>query len=347
MMKGFGFHQHTIVRVADANAADDSEPLLVDGFVLTPANADVIDVSLDLITRIRDRHPAHMKVLLGDLLYSNLRASRWAVPLAQLGIEQGLRLRVDQHKVVDIQGAQMQHGWLHCPAAPMDQRPLPEDNATPRRWDQIHHAADNFKRRWAFDGKESGLGTNLTSKWVCPAIAGRVGCPARGNASVQAALDLGLPVIAAPSDWEDRPCCVNKTVDFTPDPDDNDHQRKIMQREHVGTSRWRRLTNRRTFVEGVFGILKNPSRLRLRRGHNRLPGIAMATLVNAIKTAVFNEEQLRIWHAATGNGPADHPLLQPDAPDWGFRNLTQEEAEVIDARHLLHLVTRDTDERAA
>lgn len=57
-----------------------------------------------------------------------------------------------------------------------------------------------------------------------------------------------------------------------------------------------------------------------------------------VKIAVFNEEQLRMWHAATGKGPANHPLLQPGAPDWGYRNLTQEEAEVIDARHLLHLV---------
>jgi len=35
---------------------------------------------------------------------------------------------------------------------------------------------------------------------------------------------------------------------------------------------------------------------------------------------------------------ADHALLQPDAPDSGYRNPSQEEAEAIDARHLLHLV---------
>jgi hypothetical protein len=61
----------------------------------------------------------------------------------------------------------------------------------------------------------------------------------------------------------------------------------------------------------------------------------MATLVAAVKVAVFNEEQLRMWHAETGLGPADHPLLQPDQPDWGFRNLTREEAEAIDQQHLL------------
>jgi hypothetical protein len=33
---GFGFHQHTICRVPDPNADDDAEPVLIDGFVLTP-----------------------------------------------------------------------------------------------------------------------------------------------------------------------------------------------------------------------------------------------------------------------------------------------------------------------
>ncbi|MDM8083790.1 hypothetical protein QUV83_03295 [Cellulomonas cellasea] len=327
---GYGFHQHTIVRVPEPGARG-SEPLLVDGFVLVPANADVVDVSLDLIDRIRSRHP--FTLLLGDLLYSNLRADRWAYPLAQRGIEQALRLRTDQHRVVDIQGAQMQHAWLHCPSAPMTQRPLPEDNATEDRWHEIYDAAEDFKRHWAFDRKESGLSTTLTSKWICPAAAGRVGCYARPD-TVQGAIDLNMPLITPPQDWANRPCCIRKTIDFTPSLRDPNHQRKIAQRDYVATRRWRQRTNLRTLVEGTFGILKNPSRQRLRRGQNRLPGLAMATLVAAVKISVFNEEQLRLWHARTEDGPVDHPLLQPDQPDWGYRNLTQDESEAIDRQHL-------------
>jgi hypothetical protein len=328
---GYGFHQHTIVRTPDAGAPPRSEPLLVDGLTVTPANADVVDASLELVDRIRGRHK--FTVLLGDLLYSNLRADRWAQPLAQRGVEQALRLRTDQHKVVDIQGAQMQHAWLHCPAAPMDQRPLPEDNASDERWEQIHDAADEFKRHWAFDRKESGLGAKPTSKWVCPAQAGRVGCYTR-PATVQGAVELGMPIVTPPDDWQDRPCCIRKTIDFTPDLTNPHHQRKIAQREYVATRRWKKQTNLRTLVEGAFGILKNPSRQRLRRGQNRLPGLAMASLVAAVKVSVFNEEQLRLWHDETGAGPAGHPLLQLDNPDWGFRNLTQAEAEAIDRAHL-------------
>lgn len=338
---GFGFHQHTIVRVPDAGAAPGSEPLLVDGFVLTPANADVVDASLELIDRIRARHP--FKLLLGDLLYSNLLPHRWAYPLAQRGVEQALRLRTDQHKVVDIQGAQMQHAWLHCPAAPMERRPLPEDSASEGRWIEINAEVAAFKQQWAFDRKQAGLGADLETKWVCPARAGRVGCYARPE-SLEGAIADGQPLITPPDDWQDRPCCIQKSIDFTPDLTEPSHQRKIAQREYVGSRRWRERTKLRTLVEGTFGILKNPSRQRLRRGQNRIPGLAMATLVAAVKIALFNEEQLRSWHAQTGLGPADHPLLQPDQPDWGVRNLTQEEAEAIDRAHLerLRLGSGDT-----
>lgn len=338
---GFGFHQHTICRVPDPTADSDAEPLLVDGFVITPANADVVAASLHLIDRVRARH--QFTRLVGDMLYTNLKGGRWAVPLAQRGIEQGLSMRSDNHKVVDINGAQMQHGWMHCAAAPMDQRPLPPDRAPAEEWEAFHDAVEDFQRNWAFDRKESGLGKNPTSKWICPARAGRAGCYALGPAQVAAATELGLPIITPPDDYATRKCCINRTMDFTPDPDDVNHQRKLMQREYYGNRRWRRMFKRRALVEGAFGILKNASRQRLRRGQNRLPGLAMASIVAAVKVSVYNEEQLRSWHDRTGRGPADHPLLLPDPPYWGFRDLTKDEAKAIDAEQLRRLQGRDLD----
>lgn len=329
---GYGFHQHTICRVPDPTADNDSEPLLVDGFVITPANRDVVQCSLALIDRIRARHP--FTHLVGDLLYTNLKGGRWAVPLAKRGIEQGLSMRSDNHFVVDIGGAQMQHGWLHCAAAPMDQVPMHPGRAPDDVWDTYHDAVEAFQRDWAFHRKESGLGASQTSKWICPARAGRVGCHALGPAQVATAREQGLPIVAPPEDWRTRKCCTGKTMDFTPDPDDPHHQRKLMQREYYGSRKWRRLYKRRSLVEGVFGILKNASRQRLRRGQNRLPGLAMATILAAIKVSLYNEEQLRAWHERTGRGPADHPLLQPDPHYWGFRDLTKAEAKALDAERL-------------
>jgi hypothetical protein len=280
----------------------------VEGLVVVPANTDVVDVSLELIDRVAKR--SKITRLAGDLLYTNLKADRWAVPLARRGIEQILAMREDSDGLVDINGAVMQFGWMHCPAAPMDQRPMPAKFA--REEDDDHYDAVNeFRANWAFDRKESGLGSNPSTKWICPALADRTGCWARGEDNVTSAREKGLAIITPPEDWKARPCCVNKTMDFTPDPTNPHHQRKLMQREYVGTRRWRRNTNVRSLVEGAFGILKNPSRQRMRRGQNRLPGLAIANLINGLKASVFNEEQLRSWHEQTGRGPADHPCSRP------------------------------------
>ncbi len=158
---GFGFHQHTIVRVPDPGNDADGEPHLVDGFVITPANADVVEASLGLIDRIRARHD--FTRLLGDLLYTNLRAGRWAIPLAKRGIEQVLAMRSDNHRFMDIDGAVLQHHWLHCPAAPMDQRPIPPERASEEEWEEVHEKVAAFQRNWAFARKESGLGECRTA----------------------------------------------------------------------------------------------------------------------------------------------------------------------------------------
>ena len=243
-------------------------------------------------------------------------------------------MRTDNHKVVDINGAQMQHGWMHCAAAPMDRRPMPVERGDALGWDEVFEATDAFKSHWAFARKESGLGRNPTSKWICPARDNRVGCPAVGETSVQVAIGLNLPLVTPPADWLTRKCCTNKSMDFTPDPTKANEQRKLMQREYVASRRWARLNFRRGLVEGAFGIMKNASRQRLRRGQNRLPGLAMASIIVAVKVAAFNEDQLRIWHDRTKLGPADHPLLQPDPAYWGFTHLTEAEAKAIDARNI-------------
>lgn len=337
---GFGFHMHTVARIPHPNAGSDSEPVLVEGFVLTPANADVVDASLGLIDRILARQP--FKILLGDGLYTHLKAERWAIPLRQRGIEQVLRMGANHNAVVPILGGLLQHHWLHCPAAPMDHRPLPPDRASEDEWETICVEVENFKHKWAMARKESGLGLSLTTKWVCPARDNRAICDAvHGKDSSKLATATGLPRIVPPTDWQSRPCCTQASVDFTPDPGDPDHQVKLAQRDYVGTRSHRKKAKRRSMVEGVFGILKNPSRQRMTRGQNRIAGLAVATLILAIKTSVFNEEQLRAWHERTGAGPVDHPLLQPDQPYHGHGYLSREDAAAIDAKWMAKLNEED------
>ena len=105
--------------------------------------------------------------------------------MAHRGIEQSLDMRADGHGLVDIAGAKMQHRWLHCPAAPMDQRPLPPERASEDEWEEFHDRIEEFRLNWSFDRKESGLlSKSQSTKWICPARAGRVGCPVLGAAQV-------------------------------------------------------------------------------------------------------------------------------------------------------------------
>lgn len=328
---GFGFHQHTIARVPDPGLDVDAEPLLVDGFVLTPANGNVAEASLRLVRRVLRRHK--ITVLIGDGYYTNLAADNWAVPLANLDVEQCLYMNENCNTATPIRGAFLLHGWMHCPAAPIKDRPLPPIQASDAEWEALHDRVEVFQRTWAFDRKESGLRRDQTTKWMCPAVTGRAGCAARGAQNVQAARMNGLPIITPPDDHTSRDCCTKTAIDFTPNPADPHHQRKLAQREYYGSRRWRRVFKRRGMVEGVFGILKNPSRLRMRRGQNRIAGLAMASLVAAVKVALYNEQQMRAWHARTGRGPADHPLLTPDQPYYGFEHLNEEQARAIVAGH--------------
>jgi hypothetical protein len=100
---GFGFHQHTIVSVPDPFSDSRNEPVLVYSFVITPANHDLVAPSINAIDRVRTKHK--VSELIGDLAYTNVRAERWAVPLAERGITQSLAVRSDNHGVVHISGA--------------------------------------------------------------------------------------------------------------------------------------------------------------------------------------------------------------------------------------------------
>jgi hypothetical protein len=340
---GFGFHQHTLARVPNPDGPSDAEPHLIEDVEITPANADVVDATLLMIDRVLATRP--FKILIGDLLYTNLKANRWAVPLAHRGVEQCLAMSSKDHKVTSVRGALMQHHWLHCPAAPMADRPAVPDRASENEWEQVHVNIENFQQNWAFTRKESGL-LGPTSKWICPLHDGRCGCTCN-QASLDMARTSGLPIITAPADWQSRDCCTLATIEIRPDPTEAAWQRKLAQRYYYGSRKWRRLFKRRSMVEGVFGILKNPSKQRMRRGHNRVAGIAIASLLTGIKVAVYNAEQLRSWHAKTGLGPTDHPLLEPNPAYHGHTYLDAEQGAEIDRKYMTELQGQHDDPAAA
>jgi hypothetical protein len=167
------------------------------------------------------------------------------------------------------------------------------------------------------------------SRWECPARAGKLGCPL-ADGTVEVARTLGLPIVHRPPDPAPT-CCTQRTFmirveDTTEDDTPKNRKRKQQlalamkhaQDEYWGDHRWRVSWNRRTYVEGAFGNLKNPNTENVHRGLFRFTGLPLVTLAIAASAAASNVRQLRNWHERTSNGDPLHPLLAPEPVFRGF-----------------------------
>ncbi|MDP5185511.1 hypothetical protein QOZ88_23000 [Blastococcus sp. BMG 814] len=105
---------------------------------------------------------------------------------------------------------------------------------------------------------------------------------------------------------------------------------KHSQDEYWGDRRWTASWNRRTYVEGAFGNLKNPDTENTRRGYFRFTGLPLVTLAMAFAVTASNVRQLRNWHQRTGAGDPAHPLLQAEPEFHGYALLTAEQAAGVD-----------------
>lgn len=300
----FGFDLHALVFAPDLDADPDLEPVLVGRFDITPARQDIVIPSLRLIDASIAAGVA-VKELLADRHYSYKLPERWAIPLTERGIEQVVALHKNDQGFRDYNGARLAAGWLHCPRTPdfLGDIPQPGPNATREQIDEFNKLI-NQRRAYAF----RRVSVKGRYRFECPGRAGTVGCDLVAG-SVDIAVAGNLPVITSPPDYATAPkCCVQATVELG-----SDGQRKLWQKEYWGSERWIRSNNRRTYVEGTFGNIKNASTENLRRGFFRITGLARVTLLVGLAIVAHNARQLSNWHERTGNGDDTHPLLQPDS----------------------------------
>ncbi len=319
----YGYHEHTIVQVPDPGTGKDEEPRLITRFELTPASADVVDVSLSLLDRLG--RPA--ETLIVDRHYSFKKPERWRDELADRHIDQVLDLRADEHGFTELDHMRWAAGWPHCPATPdilgTIERPAPaKDRDNSEAWKKFRSDIArrfNFAFRRVTSPDEMGV-----ARYECPASAGKIACPLRGG-TVETAVQFGLEVVENPPTpgQPDFPlCCNQRTVTSDPGP-----LRKLMQQHYWGLDDWEKEWNKRTYVEGSYGNRKNASTENLRRGHFRLTGVAMVHIGTAMAAAAYNTRMIRNWHDRTGKGDPDHPLLQThDGPGVALR-LTHEQYE--------------------
>jgi len=310
----YGDHEHTLVQVPDTDQDDDCEPRLIKRFEITPANADVVDVSLGLLDRVGRK----VKWLLVDSHYHYKKRDRWLRPLTLRGIHQIHDLRKDEHGFTEQEGMRFAAGRPHCPETPDSLGTIlkPAPNAPKEEFGNFFK--DIERRRAHALGVNTQPDADGKARYVCPALNGSIGCPRR-QGSVQAAIDLGLPLVEIADDNPNLPipaCCTQNTVQVVLD----ERIHKLSQRLYWGSKTWVKRFRKRTYVEGSYGNRKNQSTENLRRGIHRFSSITMQHLVMTLVNASYNLRMLRNWHERQEAKPGHvcelcangiHPLLKP------------------------------------
>ena len=320
----FGYQLHAVVAVPKVGEGLRDAPILIADFDVTAANADIVEVSLKVLDRIR-AGGTPVTELLADRHYSYKVPERWALELQRRGIQPVLDLSEADQGWSDFEGARLAGGVPHCPTSPdrLGHLTSPKPNQS-AEVQARHHKAIEARRELAFTG--NGRTAAGMPRYRCPARSGSVGCPLVPG-TVAAAMENGVRVIR---DVPLHPgkACTQVTITLT-----IKANRKVWQSLYWGGPEWRKSYARRTYVEGVFGNLKNPSTENMTRGHFRVTGLLMVRLALTMVAINYNVRHLRRWHDTYGTGPADHPLLQPEPDNHGWKWLTEDEAQQVAADH--------------
>ena len=303
----------------------------------TRASVDVCAMSLKLLDRVRSRE--RVRNLLVDRLYSNWVFERWGRELVRRGIKQHLDITKNDQGFREYNGALVARGTVWCPGCPREHGTIskPPTNASAEEWKAFFGKIDEAEV-YAMVRKD-GPDEDGVQHWVCPVVAGKpLGCPNRPE-SVPVALANGFPIVQNPPEilTDDKgrrtPTCCTQTSFTT----HVDAQAKLAQPKVWGTPAWHIIFSLRTFIEDVFGNVKDPSTEGVSRGRCRLRGGGAHLLCLGFAAAAYNVRIARTLmediDKNTGAWPEnDHPLYQRDPEYHGFDHLEAVEAAAIDRR---------------
>jgi hypothetical protein len=353
----FGYALHVLLRVPDVikgggkPARTDSlaEPLLVEQAALTPASTDIVDVTLDMIDKTNARGH-RVRDLIGDRHYSYKAFERWGRELFRRGVRQVLDLRKNDHKPISYEGSIFVAGKPHCglPSHLWD-KPRPEKGAPKEEFEE-HLKVVKERDQYAMERKETPWGSDDDSlRSTCAPKCGKAGCP-RVPGSVEVALQHGLPIITPPERM--TPWCEQESARVPAS-----KVLKYTQQETWGSESWLISWARRTYVEGLFGRMKNHHTGNIRRGFMCFTGRALVTLTMAAALTAYNLRELEDWYERATDAErrdprrkhnplldlyAAHPLHKSTESLFGHIMLTAEQQ----ARHdQTRLLAAETDAR--
>ena len=306
----YGYEMHAVVRVPDRvkSAKNQSEPILLERFRLTPAATDVPPVSLEILDSILGKGQPVRK-LMADRHYSYKKWRKWGLELIKRGIQQVVMLRTSDQKFDEVNGMLVTAGHVHCPATPPDLAKIEQPNLKTAEDHEVAHFLSRVDERYQYAAQcTRPLKEDGKSRWRCPAAAGKLGCPLRPG-SVAVAVELGLPVVAHPPAPETAPAlCTQDTVGVEITNDKLASVMKTYQRSYWGSDRWYEDARRRTAVEGWFGTLKGDRSAAKKRGSSLHLGLALVSLEVLAFAVTANLIHFDSWASKTGYRDSTNPL---------------------------------------
>ncbi|MFM2183250.1 MAG: hypothetical protein RJB61_1544 [Actinomycetota bacterium] len=323
----FGYHEHTIVQVPGPGEHPDAAPRLIRAFELTPANADIVDVSMRVLDQVDAGQPG--KLLLADNHYHYKKFHRWLQPLRAKQWDPLHDLRVNEQGFTEFERMRWAAGHAHCPATPdgLGTIARPGPTETSRDAHVAFRQQLNLRQHYAMK-MHSLPDLDGSHRVACPALDGRIGCPLRAGTTA-AATAVGQPVVANPpsiNDPEGLPKCCTQQTELVRPPESI---AKLYQSRYWGSEEWADLYSRRTYVEGSYGNRKNGSTENLRRGLFRITGLPLVNLMLTMVNMSYNVRMTENWRercidAPKGSDPlgAGHPLIADDSEVIGYRVVT-------------------------
>ena len=297
----FGYALHALIRVPDlypelptlrvngkkTTPADSlAGPLLVEEFTVTSASTDIVDPTLAMIRRVLAKGHTFGDFL-GDRHYSYKAFTRWAIVLWRMGIKPVLDMRADNHGPFDYNGATVIDGTPHC-GVPEGLKLIlaPGLNATAEAEKQFSVHIDQ-RAQYALERIATAPSNSGATRWRCPALSGSVGCPRRPLTS-EVAVKNDLAIVEPPATV--TPWCTADTAGIPAI-----KQMKYQQQHYWGSRAWRRSWNRRTYVEGCFGTMKNHRTGNIHRGFMQFTGQPLVTLAVTAAVVAQNLRELESW----------------------------------------------------
>ncbi len=327
--KFYGYDLYGFTALPPAGADGHEYPPLIRRIVVRPAASDDAEASLTGIDGlIASGNPVDRVIVDRGISYK--AADRWADELRARNIGHVMDMHAAERGRVDHNGIAMVDGWPHCPSIPetLVEITRPEKLSVPKgdqdRTSPAAVAIDEFRAqiaardRYAFR-RTSGWTTKKRTgerveRYECPAVAGQMRCP---HKPVSMRYPDDVPLNLTPPELATAPaCCTQRTVELG-----EDAQGKLRQELRWGGDPWIVGFNRRTFVEGGFGTLRNPAIGGLTRGLFCIIGRIKVTLWLAALVAAVNMRALVAWAARAGVASDDPALAPATDDDWAFEEL--------------------------